>query len=333
MSTTLAPRTIFGSRYKIVSLLGRGGMGHVYRAEHLGLRKEVALKVIGAELLGDIEMRFEREARATARLDHPGCIRILDYGRTTDRRQFIAMELIDGPTLASELRVGARFTVARAVRIARELLTALAHAHARGVLHRDVKPENVMFSHKDGTSRTVLIDFGLARLCDDGPLTVAGVCIGSPSYLAPERLLGRLYDARADLYSVGVVLYEMLAGARPFAGDSPREIMRCHLERPARPLRAWRRDVSPALEQVVLRALAKEPARRYADAEEMLAALEDVPVLEQLAVQRVLVARAEEAPTTAFAELQPLSPSLPRRLWSWIRYGAWRWNIGERTAV
>ncbi len=332
MSTPLAPHTIFGWRYKIVSLLGRGGMGHVYRAEHLGLRKEVALKVIGAEFLSDIETRFEREARATARLAHPGCVRILDYGRTSDRRQYIAMELIDGPTLASELQAGARFTVARAVRIGRDLLTALAHAHSQGVLHRDVKPENVMFSHNGGAPRTVLIDFGLARLCDDGPLTAAGICVGSPSYLAPERLLGRLYDARADLYSVGVVLYEMLAGTRPFTGDSPREILRCHLERPARPLRACRRDVSPALENVVLRALAKEPARRYSDAEEMLAALEDIPVLEQLAVQRACAARAEEAPTTAFAELQPCSPSLPRRIWSWIRYGAWRWGSDERAA-
>jgi serine/threonine-protein kinase len=325
---TLAPRSIFAGRYKIISMLGRGGMGHVYRAEHLGLRKEVALKVIGAEFLGDLEMRFEREARTTARLDHPGCVRILDYGRADDRRQFMAMELIDGPTLAREL-AGGTLSVGRALRVSRDVLTALAHAHGQGILHRDVKPENIMFAMKAGAARAVLIDFGLARLCDDGALTAAGICIGSPSYLAPERLLGRRYDARADVYSVGVVLYEMLAGERPFPGNSACEIMQRHMERPARPLRAIRRDVTLSLENFVLRALAKDPARRFADAEEMLGALDDVPVLDQLADRRRHAVRAEESPTTAVARATATTPSVARRAWSWLRYGAWRWNTHD----
>lgn len=326
---TLTPHTIFGGRYKIASLLGEGGMGQVYRAEHLGLRKDVALKIINAELAGDGGDRFQREAHATARLDHPGCVRILDYGCTSDGCQFIAMDLIDGPTLASELQREPCFSVARAMRVAGGLLSALAHAHSQGVLHRDVKPENVMFARRNGVHRTVLIDFGLARLCDEGPVTAAGMCVGSPSYLAPERLLGRPYDARADVYAVGVVLYEMLVGERPFGGGTPKDIFRRQQGRPPRPLRAARSDVSPALDAVVIRALARDPARRFADAEEMLSALEQLPLDERIAAERARTARVEEEPTCAIAELEPYAPSVSRRVWSWLRYGAWRWQTAE----
>ncbi len=327
----LAPRTTIALRYKIVSLLGRGGMGHVYRAEHLLLRKEVALKVLDAELGDCLGARFEREARTTARLDHPSCVRVLDYGRTLDGVQFIAMELIDGPTLAATLAGGARLPVDRAVWIARSLLAGLAHAHRNGILHRDIKPENVMFARRGDTLRPVLIDFGLARLYDEGPLTAAGMCVGSPSYLAPERLLGRAYDARADLYSVGVVVYEMLAGVRPIAGDSPREIMRGHIDRPPRPLRAVRHDVPAALEAVVARALAKDPARRFPDAEAMMSALADVPLaIDQPPPAPAVTRRVDEATTLAITTLD--QPPWLVRLWSWLRFGGWRWSMAQPPA-
>ncbi len=321
---TLSAGTVFADRYEIVAPLGRGGMGTVYRAVHRGLCKHIALKVLDGT---DHEARFDREARAIARLDHPSCVRILDCGRDeADWRPYIAMELLEGPTLAKIVRDEGQLSTGRAVAIARNLLTALAHAHAQGVLHRDLKPENVIVVRKGGAPRAVLIDFGLAHVLDEAGLTARGMCIGSPSYLAPERLAGSMYDARADLYGVGVLLYEMLAGEKPFTGASTEEILlRCR-ERPARPLRAIRRDVSRALERVVIRAMAKDPARRFADAEEMLAALEDVPVLDELAERTVTHVREEQATTMAIAMLDIRRASRWARLWSWLRFGRWRWT-------
>ncbi len=308
----------FAGRYEILGNLGRGGMGHVYRARHTGLDKDVALKILITETL-ELEARFAREARALARLDHPGCVRVLDHGNA-DGTHYIALELLDGRTLGSALGEG-RFTAARAVSIARGLLMALAHAHGHGVIHRDVKPENIVLA-KDGT-RAVLIDFGLAALANEQPLTASGMCLGSPSYLAPERLLGQPHDVRTDLYAVGVVLYEMLAGEKPFVGDSPQETMRLALHRPPRPLRALRRDIAPSLERVIAKALAKDPRRRYSDAEEMVLALDDALDLEAVA------ARAEDdeaASTLAFAQLSVREPSWLGRVWGWLRYGTWRWR-------
>ena len=257
----------YADRYEIISVLGRGGMSIVYRARDRKGGDDVALKVLGAKhVTGDNLMRFEREARAIGRLDHPGCVKVLDHGK--DPRRFIAMELIAGPTLVRVLERGP-LPRERALDIARQVLSALAHAHGKGVLHRDVKPENVMLPGE----RAVLIDFGLASIRDDAAVTATGMCVGSPSYLAPERMLGRAYDARADVYAVGVMLYEMLAGVRPFRGDSPEEIMHCALHRPAPPLRAIARDIASPVAAVVARALAKDPAKRFADAGEMLAAL------------------------------------------------------------
>jgi serine/threonine protein kinase len=191
------------------------------------------------------------------------------------------------------------------------------------VLHRDVKPENVVFTYRDGVARGVLIDFGLAAVHDEGPLTAAGICVGSPSYLAPERLLGRAYDGRADVYAVGVILYEMLAGRRPFVGANATEIARAHLGATPVPLRALRPDVSPALEAIVYGALARRPADRFASADAMLAALRRVPIVDEAARA---AARLEEASTTALATLVPARPSMPRRVWGWLRYGGWRWS-------
>src|SRR3569623_1351258 len=231
-------------RYELLALLGAGGMGKVYRARHRGLDKLVALKLLDPRLAKDGEVmrnaeRFDREARAIARLDHPGCVRIYDHAAG-----FFAMELLDGPTLAAVLDEQGQLPIARARAIADDLLGALAHAHAHGVLHRDLKPQNVMLVRRGA----VIIDFGLAALHDAAKLTLDGMAFGTPSYLAPERLHGAPHDARADLYAVGVMLYEMIAGIKPFVGASPEEILRNARARPPRPLRVLRPDVPRARE-------------------------------------------------------------------------------------
>jgi serine/threonine-protein kinase len=321
---TLERGTVFAERYEILAQAGRGGMGYVYRARHRGLAKDVALKILarGLSKTGDYEVRFAREARAVARLDHPGCVRVLDYGKY-DGAQYIAMELLEGETLLSALKAG-RFSTTRALDIARQLLLALAHAHAHGVIHRDIKPENIMLV-RDGR-RAVLIDFGLAALDDEPAMTTKGMCLGSPSYLAPERLLGQPHDTRTDLYAIGVVLYEMIAGAKPFAGESPEHTMRMALHRPPRPLRAIRRDIPGELDAAIRRALAKDPDRRFQDAEEMLLALADVPSDEEVAERATAAERDDAAATLAMAQFVEKKPSWLSRLWTWLRYGGWRWR-------
>jgi eukaryotic-like serine/threonine-protein kinase len=341
---TLPADTIFADRYKILGLIGSGGMGHVYRAEHVALKKPIALKLLGRDPNDDSraerEARFEREARAIARLQHAGCVRILDYGRSANGYQYIAMELLDGESLYDALNAGP-FSIARAVFVTRNLLAALAHAHRNGVLHRDVKPENVVLVSSD-VPRTVLVDFGLARLRDDGPLTAAGMCMGSPSYIAPERLQGQPYDARCDLYAVGVILYEMLAGIRPFVGSTAEEIMYNSVHRPPRPLRAMRDDIPSKLDTVVRRALAKDPDRRFADAEEMLSALEAIEIIDEpdpattllgrdLVVTQRLSMRARASIST-IGRLALVRRSLWSRLWGWLRYGRWRWARTTETS-
>jgi len=316
------PGKIVAGRYEILAPLGAGGMGEVYRARHRALEKDVALKLltVGSR---DFELRFEREAKAVARLDHTHCVRVIDYGRT-DTHHFIAMDLLVGETLARAL-AGGPFSIARALHISRGLLGALEHAHAHGVLHRDVKPENVILVG----SRPVLIDFGLAKLAGAGRLTANGMCMGSPSYVAPERLIGKPADPRTDLYAVGVTMYEMLAGSRPFTGPSPQETMERALRRPPKPLRSLRPDLPRELEHIIRKALAKDPDRRFPSAAAMLEALADVPLFEDEQPARAMT-RVDEQSTTALVTFH--QPTWWQRVWSWLRYGAWRWSRVARAA-
>lgn len=275
----LQPGIIVGMRYEIVELLGVGGMARVYRARHRSLNCDVALKILAPQQDGwngqhENARRFEREARNAARLNHPNCVRVLDYGCCGDGSRFLAMDLVSGPTLRDELADTPRFEPSRALAVTVELLRALGHAHRHGILHRDVKPENIMFTSAETDRRLILIDFGLSQLRDDAPLTATGSCVGSPSYLAPERLLKDDYDGRADLYSVGVLLYEMLAGIRPFVSGSVIDIAKMHITRQPAPVSRYRPDLPHALVAVIDRALAKPPEHRFTSAEQMLAAVE-----------------------------------------------------------
>jgi tRNA A-37 threonylcarbamoyl transferase component Bud32 len=265
-------------RYRVVGVLGRGGMGAVYRAEHLALHKEMAVKLVHPELsrLDEVAKRFEREAEAAARLDHPNIINVTDFGRTADGQLFLVMELLSGPSLASILQPSdsPRQSVAapRAAHITRQILRALGAAHAGGIVHRDLKPENIVLIERDGDLDFVkIIDFGIAKIRDAGggqSLTQAGVVFGTPEYLSPEQALGEEADGRADLYAAGVMLYEMLAGRRPFESESRVQMMTMHLTRDADPL------ADPALDAVVRRAMAKKREDRFPDAASFLGALE-----------------------------------------------------------
>jgi len=302
-------------RYELLSVLGEGGMGKVYKARHRGLDKLVALKVLDPRLAKHNELmrnaeRFDREARAIARLDHPHCVRIYDHAAG-----FIAMELIEGPTLGAVLDDQGQLPIARVLAIANDLLGALAHAHAHGVLHRDLKPDNVMLAKRGA----VIIDFGLAALDDAvAKLTREGMALGTPAYLAPERLRGYPHDVRSDLYALGVMLYEMIGGMKPFVGSTREDVMRNALARPPRPLRVLRPDIPPALDDAIMRALAKDPARRFTDAEDMRFALGGI--------EWVAPSPSHSSSGSTMIELALVRPSVWVRLWSRLRYGKWRWR-------
>ena len=268
-----------GSRvgaYQVIRRLGAGGMATVYQARAPG-GLLVALKLLAPEMAeGTRAARFAREVATAARLRHPGCVRLIDHGFTPGGTPYLVTDLLTGPTLRDAL--ARRFSIAEVVLAGIELGDALAHAHRAGVLHRDIKPENIMFRGPGRRGGAVLIDFGLSRLFDDAPLTAVGACFGSPSYLAPERLLERRCDERADLYAMGCVLYELLCGRPPFVGDGPLDIGRQHvLELPVA-VRQRRPSTPPALAAIVHRALEKDPAQRFARAETMAAALASVAV-------------------------------------------------------
>jgi eukaryotic-like serine/threonine-protein kinase len=319
----LPPGALVALRYRIGDVLGAGGMGTVFRADHLGLGRAVALKIVPPGL-GDASatIRFEREARNAARLDHPGCVRVLDVGATPDGHRFLAMDLLDGPTLRAHLAAGG-LAVAEAVRIAVALLDALAHAHERGVIHRDVKPENVMLVGAE--RRPVLIDFGLSWALGDARVTRRGTTVGSPSYLAPERALGEDGDHRADVYAVGVILYEMLAGQRPFAAPTALELAWMHAHREAPLLPVARPGISLALASIVHRALAKAPAARFASAAAMRAALAGLPVLVAAPPLGDLPSAAEPSASDESTAIVVERRSRLRDLAGRLRFGRWRW--------
>jgi serine/threonine-protein kinase len=260
-------RTVDG-RYVIRRVLGRGGMGTVYAADHVGLDRSVAIKLA---TWGDADdtarARFRREARAASRVAHPGVVAVLDFG-SWDDADYLVMELVAGRTLASALHDGP-LPVARAVAITRALLDALAAIHAAGIVHRDVKPGNVMLGDGDVVK---LMDFGIAKTAGGATLTRGDHAVGTPAFMAPEQLLGDDVDGRADLYAVGVTLFAMLVGDVPFGETSFTRVAMRHLDAPP-PLDALPAEVPAPVVAALRRVLAKAPADRFADAAAFAAAL------------------------------------------------------------
>jgi serine/threonine-protein kinase len=279
---------LLDGRYRIEKLLGQGGMGTVYRATHIHIDALVAVKVLNPELVSNqsaIE-RFRREAKAAGRIHHPNAIKVTDFGVAEDKTVYLVMELVDGESLRDLLWAGTIFDAGRAVSILTQVSSAVEAAHESGVIHRDLKPDNIIIRRKGSLEEVKVLDFGIAKLKQqENPvagaqtLTQAGTIIGTPAYMSPEQCRGRELDQRSDIYSLGIIAYEMLTGAPPFNEDSATEIVARHLRDEPPPLSEARPDLPPLLEQAVMRALAKDPANRQQSAEafglELQAALGD----------------------------------------------------------
>ena len=272
-ATNRMAQQVLNERYKVETTLGEGGMARVYRGTDQVLDRTVAIKVLADRYAEDDNFvtRFRREAQAAAALSHPNVVAVFDTGDDA-AAHYIVMEYVEGRTLGEVLKVEGPLDADRASAIAEDVATALQAAHERGLVHRDVKPGNVMI---DTEGRIKVMDFGIARAAANDTLTQTGTVLGTAAYLSPEQARGDSVDARSDIYSLGCVLFEMVAGRPPFTGDSPVSLAFRHVnEDPQRPS-AYRPGVPPQLEAVVMRALEKDPGRRYQSAEEFRRALAD----------------------------------------------------------
>ncbi|GAA5020715.1 serine/threonine protein kinase PkaE [Kitasatospora paranensis] len=299
---------LMAGRYELTTLIGQGGMGQVWAAHDRTLDRQVAVKLLrpdlmpGSEQSDQLRRRFARECRLTARVDHPGLVTVHDAASDADDL-YLVMQYVHGADLADHLAEHDPYPVAWAVAVAAQLCPVLAAVHAVPAVHRDLKPRNVMI-RPDGT--LVVLDLGVAAVLDTDTtrLTLTGSHIGSPAYMAPEQALGEEVGPRTDLYSLGVILHELLSGTVPFARSSPLGVLHQHLHEPPAPLRRLRPDTPEPLEALVLQLLAKDPRDRPADAAEVHAALE--PLLPGAAPARPGGPGAPMDPTRPFR--QPYAP-------------------------
>ncbi|HKO52882.1 MAG TPA: serine/threonine-protein kinase [Polyangiaceae bacterium] len=267
--------TLLAGRYRIEALIGSGGMGAVYRAEHVHMRKAVAVKVLHKEMTAfpEVVARFEREAVAAGRIEHPHVVSASDFGQLEDGSFYLVLEFIEGQSLARLVSKVGALSGLRALRITRQIVEALSAAHGVGIVHRDLKPDNVMLVDKDDDPDFVkVLDFGIAKIkveetAEQPALTQIGTVFGTPEYMSPEQARGELVDARADLYTVGVILYEMLAGVSPFKDDDLVVVLTRHLTAEPPPLPA---SVDPAISELVLLLMRKNRDQRVQSAAELI---------------------------------------------------------------
>ena len=305
-AASLVGTTLVG-RYKVERLLGEGGMGAVYLVHHTGIHKRMALKVLRADLMRNpaVVARFEREAMAAAHFDHPNVAAAHDYGRIDEGSFFLVLEYVEGEELRAALeQAKGPLPLARALYIGRQLASALVRAHELGIVHRDLKPENVMLVKRDGHGDFVkVLDFGLAqvsrRINDEDAsegatpqparaptkLTKRGDIFGTPAYMAPEQSVGEDTDVRTDLYALGIILYELITGQRPFRGKSLLVLVQEHLSAPPPPMseREPAIKVPKAVEDLVQRLLAKSPEDRIQHPQELLQAIDQIVIDHKLA--------------------------------------------------
>lgn len=269
------PGTLLGGRYELDQIIGRGGMAEVWRARDIRLSRDVAVKRLRVDLASDptFQERFRREAQAAGRLNHPNIVAVYDTGEELDTKSdvrvpFIVMELVEGVTLRDVLRDGRKILPERALEFTAGVLDALAYSHTSGIIHRDIKPANVMLTPGGAVK---VMDFGIARAVADtsATMTQTAAVIGTAQYLSPEQARGERVDNRSDLYSVGCLMYELLTSQPPFTGDSPVSVAYQHVREAPVPPSQIDSEITPAMDAIVLKSLAKDPVQRYQDAREM----------------------------------------------------------------
>src|SRR5881275_3332868 len=302
MTTLLGTR--LNDRYRLEARIGAGGMSTVYRALDETLQRRVAIKLMNREFASDSDQleRFRREARAVAQLSHPHIVGVIDASEDAGR-PYIVFECVEGETLKERIRRQGRLPVAEAVAYAIEIARALGAAHARHIVHRDVKPQNVLID-EEGSAKVT--DFGIARTLDEDGLTADGRVLGTTDYVSPEQALGQQVTGQSDLYSLGIVLYEMLTGEVPFKGENQVAVAMKHVREALPDVQAKRPEVSAALAQIVDNSTAKRQEDRYANDAELIADLEDVLAIE--------TARAGSATGEVTSVLRPLPSSTQRRV-------------------
>jgi eukaryotic-like serine/threonine-protein kinase len=311
MSTLLG--TLLNDRYRLEARIGTGGMSSVYRALDTTLERQVAIKLMNREIASDSDQleRFRREARAVAQLSHPHVVGVIDAGEDQGR-PYIVLEYVEGETLKERIRRLGELPISEAVAYAIEIARALGAAHARHIVHRDVKPQNVLID-EEGSAKVT--DFGIARSLDDDGLTADGRVLGTTDYVSPEQALGHDVTGQSDLYSLGIVLFEMLTGEVPFKGENQIAVAMRHVREELPDVQIRRPEVSASLAAVVDRATAKDLRERYRDDEELVADLEEVLALE--------AARSGSATGEATTVLRTLPARTRRRVPLRVRQPAW----------
>jgi serine/threonine-protein kinase len=303
---SLKAGTLLDERYRLDAQIGRGGMSTVYRAFDVVLQREVAVKLMHSDIAADKEQleRFRREARSVAQLSHPHIVTVIDAGEDDaggEGGPYIVFEHVEGETLKQRIQRCGRLAIPEAVAYAIEIARALGAAHDRGIVHRDVKPQNVLVDHAGSGKVT---DFGIARTVDQKSLTAAGRVLGTTDYVSPEQAIGEDVTGQSDIYSLGIVLFEMLTGDVPFHGETPVIVAMKHVREEPPDVQIVRPEISSALAAVVDHCTAKDLKKRYPDTEELIADLEEVLAFE--------TARAGQATGEAAAVLRTLPPGVQR---------------------